>query len=153
MTNDRIIKHLTKFREIAPRSGFARVSRRSILAERQSVVFAFDALFRPLYVGGFAAMLLVITLSYALLSATRPAYASLNIQNIQNELDELTINIKLEEIAYSQSADRAVASALQEIANDKFRHLNPRVLQSERDAFEIPEEDGRIDDLLNTVIF
>ncbi len=148
-----IIKQLTGLKEIGPRPGFLNVTRRAILAERQETALPFDMLFRPLYVGGFAAFLLVLTLSYALFSAGKPAYTSLDSQNIEKELQELTISITLEEIAYSQTAARAVASALQEITDDKFRHLNPRVLQGEQDAFELPEEDGRIDDLLNTVIF
>ena len=151
--HEEIIKQLTTLRAIAPRPGFLNVTRRAILAERQERALPFDMLFRPLYVGGFAAFLLVLTLSYALFAASRPAYASLDAENIQNELQELTISIKLEEIAYSQTAARAVASALQEITDDKFRHLNPRVLEGERDAFTLPEADGRIDDLLNTVIF
>lgn len=151
--HEEIIKQLTTLKEIAPRPGYANVMRRSILAERQDVVFPFEALSRPLYVGGFAALLLVLTLSYALFSAGKPAYASLDAQNIKDELAELTISIKLEEIAYSQSADRAVASALQEITNDEFRYLNPQLIQNEQDAFQLPEEDKRIDDLLKTVIF
>lgn len=151
--NEEIIKQLTTLREIGPRPGYANVTRRSILAERQDIFFPFDAFLRPLYVGGFAVLLLVLTLSYALFSSNRTAYASLDAENIQDELAELTISIKLEEIAYSQSADRAVASALQEITNDTFRHLNQQLLQNEQDAFQLPEEDRRIDDLLNTVIF
>ena len=148
-----IITQLTKCKEITPRAGFMNVSRREILRERQDMALSFDIFFRPLYGGGFAALLLMITLSYALFSATKPAYASLDIQNIQHELDELTISIKLEEIAYGESAAKTVASALREITDDKFRHLNPRLLENEERSFELPEEDKQIEELLNTVIF
>lgn len=148
-----IIKQLSTLRDIGPRPGFLSVTKRTILAERQETVFPFDVLFRPLYVGGFTALLLVLTLSFTLFSASKPVYASLDARNIQNELEELTISITLDEIAYSQTAAHAVASALQEITDDKFRHLNPRVLEGEKSALELPEEDRRIDDLLNTAIF
>ena len=150
---EKIINQLTTLKDIGPRPGFLNVTKRAILAERQETVFSFDVFFRPLYIGGFAALLLVLTFSYTILSIGKPAYASLDARNLQNELQDLTISITLDEIAYSQTAAHAVASALQEITDDKFRHLNSRVLEGERGAFELPEADQRIEDLLNTAIF
>ncbi len=148
-----IIRQLSTLKEIEPRPGFLGVTKRAILTERQESVFPFDVFFRPLYVGGFAALLLVLTLSFALFSAGKPVYASLDARNIQNELEALTISIELQEITYSQTAARAVASALREISDDKFRHLNPLVLEGERDAFDLPEANKEIDNLLNAAIF
>tara|TARA_Y100000310_G_scaffold242919_1_gene247178 strand:- start:321 stop:551 length:231 start_codon:yes stop_codon:yes gene_type:complete len=74
--------------------------------------------------------------------------------DIKDELEELTISIELEEIAYSESLNEAVAVALQEISNDSLRHLNTELLLTEQEKFLFEEEGNpEIDELLNTVLF
>ncbi|MAF80236.1 hypothetical protein CL629_04115 [bacterium] len=153
MEKKEIIQQLEKLKSIEPHWEFQDSSKRSILASSQS--FSLLSLWRPLYMGSFAALALVIGLSIILISGGgSSAYASLDMGDIKDELEELTISIELEEIAYSESLNEAVAVALQEISNDSLRHLNTELLLTEQEKFLFEEEGNpEIDELLNTVLF
>lgn len=149
-----IIKQLKSLSEVEPRGAFAASSRQTILATRQG--FPFHIFFQPVYAGSFAALLLVVTLTFVLLSGKgSSAYASLDMDDLQTELEELTISIKLDEIAYSESVNETVALALQEISNDgDVRHLNTNLLEAETEMLKLDSQDGgKIDALLDTVLF
>lgn len=149
-----IIKQLKSLSEVEPRGAFAASSRETILATRQG--FPFHIFFQPLYAGSFAALLLVITLSLVFFSGRgSSAYASLDMDDLQTELQELTINITLDEVAYSESVNETVALALQEISNDSdVRHLNTNLLEAEQEMLKFDSQDGgKIDALLDTVLF
>ena len=114
MEKDNIIKQLKSLRAVGPGGAFADSSRQAILATRQG--FPFHVFFQPLYVGSFAALLLAVTFSLILLSGRgASAYASLDMDDLRTELEDLTINITLDEVAYSESVNQAVALSLQEI--------------------------------------
>lgn len=151
---DNIIKQLKGLREMEPGGAFAASSRQAILATRQG--FPFHIFFQPVYAGSFAALILAVTLSLLLFSGRgSSAYASLDMDDLQTELEELTISIKLDEIAYSESVNETVALALQEISNDgDVRHLNTNLLEAEQEMLKLDSQDGgKIDALLDTVLF
>lgn len=151
---DNIIKQLKSLSEVEPRGAFAASSREMILTTGQG--FPFHVFFRPLYAGSFAALILVVTLSLVLFSGRGgSAYASLDMDDLQTELEELTISITLDEVAYSESVNETVALALQEISNDgDIRHLNTNLLEAEKEMLKFDSgQGGKIDALLDTVLF
>ena len=159
MNQKEITNQLEKLRSINPDQIFFSRSKRVVLAIEPNRRIGFGlGLFSPIFLGGaFVVLIAVAAGSIVFFSsvAERPAYASLNSEKINKELDSLTINIRLQEIQYNQSIKKTISSALREIGNDETRHLNKDVLELEKDALDIPPSSApseTVDDLLDEII-
>ena len=117
--------------------------------------FPFSLLFQPLYAGSFAlSILFFIAVSFFFVGGRTPSYASLDADALNTELDELTISIELQEVAYTATVQETVAIALTEISNDKLPHLNTNLIENEQSLFEFDDEGNpEIDRLLDTLLF
>ena len=65
------------------------------------------------------------------------------------------MNFDLEEVTYSQDVHETIASALNEISNSKTNHMNPSIIEAEKNYIENLNNNGNdeeINKLLNRVI-
>ncbi len=152
--DDQIIRQLKKLRAIEPEARFVSGSRRAILATRREAPasFWFGANLR--LAGLMAGMVAVVAASVFLFSGSGASTALASPEDLNREFSTMNINVELKEIDYRQSVSQTVASALSEISDNKTRHLNENVLQSESDSLieETPVADPQVDKLLNQVI-
>lgn len=156
MRQQDLVKNLQTLKELQPERGFVFNSKQLIYESCQDRPFSLSDFFKPAMVGSFAVLTLVIFGSYLIgaRSLKHSAYTSLNNERLNAELDRLTIMIELEEISYQQTVNKTVASALQEIGNDRVRHLNKNLLNAERDNLNLDKDSGEeIESLLDSVIF
>lgn len=87
-------------------------------------------------------------------SEGQTTYGSLSQNKLKKELQDMTIAIQVDEITYRQSVESEVASALQEISNDRVRYLNSGVIKQEAGNLDVDSgSKTKIDSLLETVIF
>ena len=157
MNQKQIISELEKLRGIAPEQAFFSRSKQTVLALRPEGrrVFGFKAFYPALFGGviGFA-VIAIGFFTFFSPAAGKPVYASLNSDNLNKELDSLTINIQLKEIRYKQSIDATINSALREVGNNETRHLNKGVLETEKNnlQFDEPLSNETINALLDEII-
>lgn len=161
MNQKEIISQLEKLKSVNPDQAFFLRSKKTVLAiepERQR--FLGFGLFSPMFLGGAFVVLLAVAAGFLVFFSPAitgmPAYASLNSENLNKELDSLTINIQLQEIQYRQSIEKTVNSALHEVGNSETRHLSRDVLEQEKSAFNaLPSSSTSsktIDALLDKII-
>lgn len=157
MKND-VTKHLKKFRYIEPESDFQARSRELILGTRQNFSLSF-ALRNPIAMGAFAAAgAFAIFFAMVLMTQTgvEPKLSSLDSAvELGEEFNDLTISIELKEISYQTTANQTIAAAIDEIIDEKARHLNRGILEEEQSLLnDMDSENERdVDMLLNQVIF
>lgn len=153
--NEKIITNLGRLKLIEPDPVFVKTSKSIILrAEPKVGLFLYFPRFVPLS-SILALLLFIIILSFSFFSVSRPALSSsFDSNNLAREFNGLTINIELQEIAYQQKTNQAIASALNEIQDTNVKHLNQSLLESEEDSFNLQNTtDPRIDEMLRSVIF
>ncbi|MDI6734361.1 MAG: hypothetical protein QMD50_02630 [Patescibacteria group bacterium] len=153
--HEEIIKNLKKLRTIRPDEQFIKNSRGLILATYYTPnklritwpVLAWSA------VAAFS-VILIISLTLPRIQNSKILSSSLNRDKIEQELNNLTINIQLEQITYSQTISQTIASALTEISDTHTKHLNKNVLESEQKSLDgLDLQNSEIDRMLNQVIF
>lgn len=159
--HENLILQLKKLKAIEPNADFKTKSRRLLFAHTaipetatKSAVFAIP--WRWNFAPIFGALLIIVIGTIVLLSPSKtPAVASLNTENLTQELKDLTINIQLQDVSYTQNVNQTIASALTEISDIKTKHLSPSLLQSEEqglDGTDSTDTQSAIDTLLNSVI-
>jgi len=80
--------------------------------------------------------------------------ASLDSQKLNQEFNNLSINIQLDEISYRQDVNQTIASALSEISGTNAKHLNSSILEKEISGLKINQnQNGEIDEMLESVMF
>lgn len=138
MNQKEITRRLEKLRSINPDQAFFLQSKKMVLSLRPGVRrgFGFE-LFSPVFLGGTLVVLIAVATGFLIFSPAtgRSAYASLNSENLNKEIDSLIVNIQLQKIQYRQSIEKTVNSALYEIGNNETRHLNKNVLELEKNSF------------------
>lgn len=154
--NHEIHKQLERLRHISPDPVFATRTRLAVLSQKQKLSYqdiVISFIRRPVVVGSFACALLLFVL-FSVFSPT-PTISSLkNADALNDEIDALSINIRLKELSYQQNADTMIMAAITEIKDTKAGHLNLGTLNSESQGFNL--EDNKTEDintLLDTVIF
>lgn len=159
MKKQDLIKQFESIRSLEPDPGFVSNSKNIICAVKPERGFGIFRAFQPAFLGSFAVMVAVVMGAYFVGSRGESTlgYTSLNGERISNELDGANIDIELQELAYKQSINSAVASALQEIGNDRVSHLNGPLLKSESAGFSVQQktdETGtKIENLLDAAMF
>ncbi|MDI6820839.1 MAG: hypothetical protein QMD65_01525 [Patescibacteria group bacterium] len=154
--HEEIIQQIKKLRAIRPDEQFVKNSRGLILAANGPAkiqikvtwpIFAWSA------VAAFC-IILVISLSLPRIQNSKILSSSLDQAKIEQELNNLTINIQLEQITYNQTVSQTIASALNEISDTYIKHLNRGILESEqRTLNDLNPQTPDIDTMLNKVIF
>lgn len=154
------ITQLKQLRDIRPDAKFAEKSRLVLLSQKPafSISYLFSSRKSLMLTGAFVGMAAVLLLLSPFLFVTqKPTLSSLNDStNLDQELNNLSINIELKEISYQNNANRTITAAITEISNTQSNHLNPSILNSENemlDAGENAENSDNIDKLLERVIF
>ena len=154
MLHKELITQLKKFRTIEPDLVYTKTSR-SVIVTTQKPAFALPQFFWKHAATSAFVIIIAFVLSLYALTLSRPSIsASLDPKSLENEFQNMTINIQLEEISYQQEANQAIASALDEIQNTSVRHLNNSLIRSEEENIKLDEATNPyIDELLNSVIF
>lgn len=154
------ITQLKRLRDIRPDTKFAEKSRLVLLSQKPafSISYLFSSRKSLMLTGAFVGVAAVLLLlSPFLFVIQKPTLSSLNNSiNLDQELNNLSINIELKEISYQNNANRTITAAITEISNTQANHLNPSILNSESealDAGENAENSDNIDKLLERVIF
>ena len=147
---ENIIEILKKIRQIQPDAEYGRLSKLAILnasvAPKKRPFFNWQLAFTM-------AELLLILISGALINDSRPTAPNLNAQALKMEFQNLSINIQLAKIEYSQNVDEAVSLALKEITDKQTDHLNPIILESEQNKLNPEYSNSKdIDNLLNQLL-
>jgi len=153
---EHIVKALRRFKAIEPNPVFAKTARALILAtkkeSRWTGPFRLPHLLPVAYGGVLVVLLLAV--SYFVFVPSKPVVsAALNLENLTNELANLSINIELREVEYHQTANLAIASALTEIENTSVKHLNQTLLESEKENINLEESvNPEINRMLEAII-
>lgn len=148
-----ILRQLHNLRSITPDPAFSARSRSLILEKTKPPFFAWPVL---AYAGVFAVILVVSFSIITLFQARTPSLSlsSLNTTNLDQELKNLGINFQLEELSYQQAVNQTIASALGEISDNQIGHLNPSLLEAEKENAELETfSNPQIEKLLNEVLF
>lgn len=154
MNKKETIKEIKLLKEVVPDPVFVKRARNLVLTAKPHLRFI------PAWVAGFAlaAVILALVGSGIFFSAQNPSISSsLNKEFLVKEFSELDINLQINEIAYSQDIHKTIASALTEISDSKTSHMNPSILEAEKEYINQLENTGseekEINTLLNKVIF
>ena len=147
---ENILEILKKIGQIQPDAEYSRLSKLAILnasvASKKRPFFNWQLAFTM-------AELLLILISGALINDSRPTAPNLNAQALKTEFQNLSINIQLAKIEYSQNVDEAVSLALKEITDKQTDHLNPIILESEQNKLNSESSNNKdIDNLLNQLL-
>lgn len=147
---ENILEILKKIGQIQPDAEYGRLSKLAILnasvAPQKRPFFNWQLAFTM-------AELLLILISGALINDSRPTAPNLNAQALKTEFQNLSINIQLAKIEYSQNVDEAVSLALKEITDKQTDHLNPIILESEQNKLNSESSNSKdIDNLLNQLL-
>lgn len=144
-----IIKQLNHLKNIEPSSAFKEKSRGLILCVSPKTN---RIEWRSLLWAGFATIFLLIFVTVSNLSKT--TISSLDANRLNKEFSNFNINIQLQEIAYQQTLNQTIASALNEISNNNIKHLNKSLLETEQNNVNINDSaNPEIDQLLNEILF
>ena len=149
-----IIEGLKILKKVEPEPDFVKNTRHLVLTVKPHMQFA------PIWVAGFAlaAIILAIISSKTFFAAKQPAISSsFNENSLVEEFNEMSINLQIKEITYSQNIHNTIASALTEISDYRTNHMNTSVLEAEQkyinNKLEVVNDNEEIDALLNRVIF
>ncbi len=151
--NQDILEQLKNLRKIAPDADFFARTKRLVLATPVP-----RPVWREVFVSSrfvFAAAALAIVVLFVVVLPGAPKTVPIaSAEALSNEFSNLSINIELQQIAYNQSANQTIASALSEISNNTPDHLNPAVLQAEASSVDphVPASNPEIDKLLNQAL-
>lgn len=159
LSNEDLIKALRAFQTLAPRADFVARGRAQftggpapVLTTSPTVWFYWFKNYWQVPAFSLLLMAMFIFSYHLLATSTKLVFSALNSEKITEEYAGL-INIQLSELKYQQKADLAIASALNEIANNTS-HLNSSVLESEIRSLDIPEgSSDNVDSLLEKIIF
>lgn len=153
--NKEIITQLKKLRFIEPDPAFVRGSRSLILSTNRVPARPHIWLWASAATVTFTLFIIVAAASYHTFFSPKPTLSSsFNSKSLEQEFNNLTINIRLEEIEYQQKMNQVIVSALNEIQNTHPSHLNNSLLKSEEADIYLDESiNPRIDKLLEKVIF
>lgn len=156
MSSNNTIQKLKNLKQIKPDENFVQSTRGLILNERPQTTESVGLNLIPKW--GFAlgvALILLIATGSIYLTPDKPSMASsLDSNELQNELEALTIQV--EEVGYSQETNQAIASALDEISTSQASHLNKSILEREQNGIEElqgSEKSENINQMLDKVIF
>lgn len=142
-----ITTQLKKFKVIEPTEAFRNKTLGLILQNRPRSTSFFN--WGWIWAPALASLILAVAVGGRLLS-TKPALSSFNAEGLRNEFNGLEINIELKEISYRQEVSQEIASAITEIGDNRTRHLNPSLLESEVGDLNLDaEKSSEIDELLN----
>lgn len=153
--NQFLIKQLEKFRIIEPDEIFLGRSRALVIAHtlQENHHYHHHIEWRTLLWAASVAGVLTIAVMIPRVIG-RPHMSALDQDRLIKEMNALSINIQLKEIAYQEEVNQVIASALTEISNTDIRHLNTKVLEAEQEKFNFESsQDKTIDELLNKVLF
>ena len=154
-TNKEIITQLKKLHSIEPDPAFIRSSRSLILSTNRVPARPRIWLWAGAATVTFTLFIIVAAASYQTFFPPKlTVSSSFNSESLEQEFQNLTINIQLEEIKYQQKVNQAIVSALNEIQNTHPSHLNNSLLESEEADIYLDESiNPRIDKLLERAIF
>lgn len=160
---DNLVLQLKKLRAVGPDTAWSANVRRVVLASRMTTT-AIPALVRPRIfsrtfwfvapaVAAFALILVLIPPLFSDSGSVAMSQSSLNPENIQEELNGLSINIQIKEIRYQETAQKTVASAISEITDTEMPHLSPSLLENELPPLELTSpRNESIDSLLDKLL-
>lgn len=145
-----IVEKLKVFREIGPDPEYCRISKLTILAvpliSQKTPIFNWKLAFS-------LAGLLLVLISGSLLHYLKPSAPNLSAQALETDLQNLNINIQLAKIEYYQKSGEIVSLALKEISENQISHLNPLILESEKEQLEESSSiNENIENLLNQLL-
>jgi len=153
--NNEIISQLKKLNAIQPDPVFARHTRRKIIADKNRF-FGIPVSPRVILMGSLSFAILVITLIVPVAFPGQQVPAALSADAINKEYDNLSINIRLKEIIYDQTAQQTISSAINEITETKGKHMNTGVLKAESagilNSNDVMNSEIDVDALLDKVI-
>ncbi len=146
-----LLTQLNMLKTVEPDKGFARRTRKKILAQKGGV---FSMPFpRVIIAGSLSFALLFLALIVPAIIPGPRVPAALSADAINKEYDNLSINIQLKNLTYDQSAEQTINSAINEVATSKGKHLNTNVLKSESaDVQNSTSTEMDVDAMLNKVI-
>lgn len=160
---DKLILQLKKLRAVGPDTAWSANARRVVLASRASST-ALPVLERPRIfsrtfwlvapaLAAFALVLVFVPAFFGDSGSVAMSQSALNPENIQEELNGLSINIQIKEIRYQETAQKTVASAISEITDTEMPHLSPSLLENELPPLELTSpRNESIDSLLDNLL-
>lgn len=145
-----LVEKLRIFKEILPDLEYCRISKLTILAapliSQKTPIFNWKLAFSLV-------SLLLVLISGSLLHYLKPSAPNLRAQALETDLQNLNINIQLAKIEYYQKSGETVSLALKEISENQTSHLNPLILESEKNQLkEKSSTDEDIESLLNQLL-
>lgn len=157
-------QQLKRFRDITPDATWSAKTKRAVLSSRipetlvprvSISIFSFP---RLLWIGvPVVVIMFLFTSIYFFASPSQGAISSLDTDKLNTEFNSLSLNVHLQSVSYKDSANSAMASAIQEITDTGAKHLSPFLLESEIEILQLdtnpPPKEKSIDQLLNEVIF
>ncbi len=147
-----LIKTLKKFNDIEPSEGFRKRSLTQILATPQNYrAPLFQNLMQTFQFSGalvLASLLIFIILgglSILNLKIFSPAMlASLDAENLNEELQGLDLNLKLSEVSYYEGSSEKVSVALSKTAQDQSQPTDSEIIEGEVEDLNNLESDNKI---------
>ena len=160
-----LIEQLKSLRSIEPESGYAHISRASILTYPKKETLMqrmLQSTVKQAFAFGFSIALVAVFLLLASTSTSlfhplsQPNLSSIDGTYLETEADEVTnsIDIYLAEAAYYDTAAEATTVALNEVTVSGPEHTSPVLIKNEMDRLSMdPEEEkANVDALLDEVI-
>lgn len=150
---DKLIRQLKQLRAVEPNPLFAASSKRTILAlKKDEPVFAWLNLRLAGVMAGAVAM---VAAAVFMFSGPSAATVLASPETLNQEFTGLNVNVELKAIDYHQNVDQTVMTALSEITDNRVKHLNQNVLQTESDNLDLnsPTSTSQVNALLDKVIF
>ncbi len=153
-----LIKTLKKFSDIEPSEGFKKRSLTQILAAPQNYKAPlFQNLLQTFQFSGalvLASLLIFIILgglSILNLKIFSPAMlASLDAENLNDELQDLDLKLKLSEVAYYENSDEKIGVALSKTSQDKSEPIDSEIMENEVQSLnDLELNNETLENLLN----
>lgn len=118
--SQKLIKQLKQLKNIEPDPNFAVRSKLLILSSpRKMGIFWVSPVWRFGFALGIFAIITTLTILFQTNKTPQPVLSSSFSENkLQEEFDNLSINISLEEIKYRQALNQAIVSALNEVSEN-----------------------------------
>jgi len=157
MKIDPIIQQLKKLRNIEPEREFLVKSKNVILLSNINQPKFFLRKYAGWLSLSFAVFCLVlIFIVYPIRKSSLPIASA---ETLSREFEDLSINITLKNVNYSQNMNQTINSAISAIANNKAAHLDHIVLEQEFQKIENNNSSStnqtstdQIDNLLNQIL-
>lgn len=160
---DKLILQLRKLKAIGPDTTWSTNARRVVLASRAAPtslpvlerprIFSRTFWFVAPALAAFALILVFVPPLFSDSGSVAMSQSALNPENIQEELNGLSINIQIKEIRYQETAQKTVASAISEITDTEMPHLSPSLLENELPPLELKSpRNESIDSLLDNLL-